>query len=165
MKTLIVFYSLTGNVKKIAAAIATATGGDLLEIKTKKEIPTSGFGKYFWGGKQVMRKEMPELLPFGKNPNDYDLIFIGTPVWAGNFAPAIRSFLASAKLQNKKIALFCSHGGDSAGSTFVNLAKELADNEIIDKINFQMGKVTPAQLQDIQQKTVSWAKNIAVKKN
>jgi len=48
MKTLIVFYSLTGNVKKIAAAIATATGGDLLEIKTKKEIPTSGFGKYFW---------------------------------------------------------------------------------------------------------------------
>ena len=160
MKTLIAFYSLTGNVKKIACAIAQATGGETLEIKTKKEIPSKGFGKYFWGGKQVMNKEKPELLPLDKNPNDYDLIFIGTPVWAANFVPAIRSFLSSAKLQNKKIALFCSHAGDNAGATFTNLEKELMGNEIVGKIDFRSEPATPERLDKILEQSADWAKTI-----
>lgn len=123
MKTLIVFYSLTGNTKKIALAAALAAGGEMMEIKIRKEIPSTGFWRYFWIGMQAVKSS--GLMPLEKNPNDYDLIFLGGPVWAGNFAPAIRSFLSKAKLKNKKIALFCIHGGDTPGQAIANLEKKI----------------------------------------
>lgn len=163
MKTIIVFYSLTGNTKKIADTIADATAGEVLEIKLKNEIPASGFWKYFLGGRQMMIKELPELLPLDKKPKNYDLIFLGTPVWGSNFASAIRSFLAKEKLRNKKIALFCSHGGDDPGKIFANLEKELAANKIIGKIDFKMDEIPEAQLAENLLKAGEWAKGIASK--
>jgi len=81
MKTLVVFYSLTGNTQKIAAAIVRAVGGEIMEIKTKKETG-QGFKKYFNAGLQLIRGARPELMPLEKNANDYDFIFLGTPVSA-----------------------------------------------------------------------------------
>jgi flavodoxin len=160
MKTLIAFYSLTGNVKKIALSLVQATGGELLEIKPKKDIPAKGFMKYMIGGHQAIKKETPELVAFDTNPGDFDLIFIGTPDRASNFAPAIRSFLVQAKLQNKKIALFCSHGGDNDGGTLAKLEKELAGNEIAGKIDFKMDGISADQINKNLEAAKSWAQNL-----
>jgi len=146
MKILVAFYSLTGNTEKLAGSVAVAAGGDVLEIKLKKSLPTEGFFKYFWAGKQAVIRELPELLPLDKKPSNYDLIFLGTPVWGSNFSSAIRSFLAKTKLRNKKIALFCSHGGDDSGKTFIELEKELAGSEIVAKIDFKMDDIPEAEL-------------------
>lgn len=122
MKTLVAFYSLDGNTKSIAEAIAEALGdADILEIKPKKEL-TSSFLKYFWGGRQAFMKEKPELLPLEKNANDYDIIFVGTPVWSWTVSPPIRSFISQAKLKGKKIALFCCYEGNP-GKTFEEMKK------------------------------------------
>lgn len=135
MKTLIVYYSLTGNVKTIAESMASAAGADLLELKLKEGLkPTGGF-KFLWGGKQVFMKEQPELQPIDKNPNDYDLIIIGTPVWAWTFAPALRTFFNKVKIENKKIALFCCHGGVK-GKVFERMKKALGNNHFIGEIDF-----------------------------
>ena len=137
MKILVIHYSLEGNTKFIAQKIAEATGADFLELKPKKEtVKPHSLSKYLWGGKQVMMKEKPEILPFSYNPEEYDLLFIGTPVWAWSFTPPITTFLSNAKLADKKIALFCSHGG-AMGKTFENMEKELAGNKIVGKIDFK----------------------------
>lgn len=65
-----------------------------------------GFMKFLWGGKQVFSKKQPELLLFDKNPEDYDLFIIGTPVWAWTYAPALRTFFANTNLSNKKSLCF-----------------------------------------------------------
>lgn len=136
-KILVIYYSLEGNTKFIAQKIAEATGSDILELKLKKEtVKPHSLSKYLWGGKQVMMKEKPELLPFEANPNQYDLLFIGTPVWAWSYSPPINTFLAGTKLGDKKIALFCSHGG-AMGKTFENMEKELSGNKIVGKIDFK----------------------------
>ncbi|HEX7586367.1 MAG TPA: flavodoxin [Patescibacteria group bacterium] len=137
MKTLVIYYSLEGNTKFIAQKIAEATGADILELKLKKEtVKPHSLSKYFWGGKQVMMKEKPELVPFEIDPDQYNLLFIGTPVWAWNYSPPINTFLSSTKLADKKIALFCSHGG-AMGKTFENMEKELSGNKIVGKIDFK----------------------------
>lgn len=82
-----------------------------MELKPKEKIKTKGFMKYFWGGKQVMVNEKHELLSFDVNFDDYDFLFIGTPVWAGSYAPALNSFFTENKFPGKKMALFCCHGG------------------------------------------------------
>ena len=90
MASLVVYYSLEGSTKLIAD-IATALGADLLELKpVKEEINPKSFLKFFWGGRQVVLKKIPELVPYERDIGKYDLIVIGTPVWAFNYAPPIR---------------------------------------------------------------------------
>lgn len=152
MKKLIVFYSLDGNTRFIAQEIAKNIEGDILELKTVKAIPEKGIMKYFWGGKQIVMKEQPEFQPYNRNFNDYELIFLGTPVWAGTFVPAIKTFLSENDLSNKKIFLFASCGG-SIDKTFINLKKELNGAKIIG----ELGLLNPLKN---QAKAVTEIKNI-----
>ena len=109
-KPIIIFYSLEGFTKRIAEYIAKETNGDLLELQPEKTI-SKGFMKYFRGGKQVVMKETPILKPYRIDLKKYETIYLGTPVWAFTYTPAIRSFLKQTPLHNKKIILFCTHEG------------------------------------------------------
>ncbi|MDD4308519.1 MAG: flavodoxin [Thermoplasmata archaeon] len=111
LKTLVVYYSFEGNTRYIAEAIAKELGADIQELKPVKDLKSKGFGKYVWGGRQVMTKKEPVLQPLEKRPEDYDVIFIGTPVWVYTFAPALRSFFVKYPMKRKKVALFICHGG------------------------------------------------------
>ena len=99
MRNLVVFYSLEGNTRLIAESIAKAINADVLELKTKKKYSDKGFKKYFWGGKSVIFKEKPELLYLDKDINQYDNIFIGTPIWVGTYAPPLNTFLKNNKIE------------------------------------------------------------------
>ena len=134
-KILIVYYSLDGSTRLIANEIAEELKADILELKPIHDVPASGFMKYFWGGKQVMQKQKPDLAPYDKKAEDYDIIFMGTPVWASSYAPAFETFFLNTKLEGKKIALFCCQGGQP-GKTFINMEQKLAGNDIISKIDF-----------------------------
>ena len=128
MKTLIVYYSYTGNTRAVAETIRPVTGADMLRLVPNHEKKMTGFMKYLWGGKQVLMNRTPELEPFKIDPGQYDLIFLGSPVWAFTFAPAMRSFLEQTAIRDKKIALFCCHAG-GVGKIFRNFQKALPDNE------------------------------------
>lgn len=135
-KVLVVYYSFEGSTKNLAQGVAQGVSGDILELKPKKELSrNSNLIKYFWGGKQVFFKQKPKLEPFEVDPKDYDIIFIGTPVWSWSFAPAIRSFFSSQKLLNKKVALFCAHEGGK-GKVFDDMKSELQGNEFIGEKDF-----------------------------
>lgn len=136
MKILVVYYSLDGNTRLLAKAVAEETGADILELRPKKSVRSGGFMKYFWGGRQAMMREKPELYLWNKNPEEYDLLFIGTPVWVYRYAPPLHTFFSSVKMSNKKIALFCCHGGNM-GKTFKEMAAALKGNEIIGQIDFE----------------------------
>ena len=134
-KNLVVYYSFEGSTRLLAETIAQVLNADILECKLIKDLGSKGFSKYFWGGRQVIMKKKPKLVDFSINPNNYDVIIIGTPVWASNYTPAIRSFLNQVSIKDKKIGLFCCHDG-GMGKTLDNLKKELSDNTIIDEIDF-----------------------------
>jgi len=157
MKILVVFYSLDGNTRFIAENIAKVTGADLLELKPVKAISGKSFMKYFWGGRQVVLKQKPELLPLEKDPKDYDLLFIGSPVWAYTFTPPLRTFFSKYNIKEKKIALFCCHGGDPK-NTLINMAEALTGNEIIGKIDF----LEPLKhlTDNSAEKVKNWAKDL-----
>jgi flavodoxin len=92
-----------------------------------------------------------------KNPSDYDFIFIGTPVWASNYAPAVRTFIKTFNLEGKNIAIFCCHG-DSKERALSLLASDIGKCKIAGKIDFQQpldhGKDAAAK--EVRQ----WAKNL-----
>jgi len=155
-KTLVVYYSYEGSTRTIAQTIGGALNADILECRPLKDISSKGFMKYVWGGRQVIFKKHPQLEPFEKNPADYELVIIGTPVWAFDYAPAIRSFLSQVNLQKKNIGLFCCHEG-TKGKTLENLREVLSGNTIVDEMDFL--NVEKNKEENIV-KARNWAKNL-----
>ena len=120
----------------MAEAIAQGIGGDLERIVPQKEIASKGFGKFFWGGSQVIMGKTPDIQPIKSNFEDYDLIVVGTPVWAGTYAPAIKTLLSLGLFKNKKLAFFCTHEG-GPGKAIEKFQAAVGDNNIcVDGIDF-----------------------------
>ena len=93
MKTAIVYYSMHGNVRYVSEKVAKELGADLIELVPVKAYPDKGAMQFIWGGSAVTFKKKPELEPYTFNASDYDLVIIGTPVWAGTFTPPLRTFI------------------------------------------------------------------------
>lgn len=123
MKKLVVYYSRTGTTRKIADEIAGKLKSDKEEIIDKKN--RKGPIGYVIAGKDAMAKKLTEINKLKKNPKNYELLIIGTPVWFYTITPAIRTFLTQISSYDKKIALFCTMGGSGAEKAF-NAMKELA---------------------------------------
>lgn len=134
-KILIVYYSFEGNCDWVAKQIQEFTGGDLLELKPMDGKKPTGFNKFLWGGRQVVMGEKPELEKISVNFEQYDLIILGTPVWAWSPTPVVNSFLSQKPFLNREIALFCCSGGGKA-KTLEKLKKQLSGNKIIGEVDF-----------------------------
>jgi flavodoxin len=124
MKTAIVFYSMSGNVRWTAERIAERTDGDLIELRCVKEFPDKGFRKFFWGGKSAVMKEKPALQPYEFEADKYDSIILGSPVWAANIAPPLRTFISenAGFLENKVISAFVCMSGSGGEKALEKLS-------------------------------------------
>ena len=65
----------------------------------------------------------PAIVPFEKNLADYDVIFIGSPVWFGTYALRLATFLAGNDFRGKTIVPFATHGGGGAGRFYDDIRK------------------------------------------
>ncbi len=128
MKTAIIYYSMSGNTKYVADQIAkrlqTSGEVDIIRIEPVKAFPDKGFRMYFWGGKSAVMKETPVLQPYEFDLEKYDRIIFGTPVWAGTFAPPIRTFISeNPGVKDKKVAMYTCYAGSGADRTIDRLKK------------------------------------------
>ena len=121
MNTLIVYYSLEGNTAWAAEQIAAKLGADTLRLAPVKKYPDSGFKKFFWGGKSAVMAETPELEPYEYDGAKYDRIIVGFPVWAGNVAPPVRTFVKDHDISGKRVAAFACESGSGAEKAFARL--------------------------------------------
>ena len=112
MKTLVVYYTRTGNSKFAAATIAAEVGADREEVVDLKN--RKGRLAFLSAGRDAMQGKLTEIAQTKRNPLDYDLIVIAQPVWAGSPTPAIRTYLKKNDLSGKKVALFFSDGSYKA---------------------------------------------------
>jgi len=135
MKALVVFYSRTGNTRKVGNKIAKILKADIDEIIDMKD--RRGIIGWFVSGKDASQGN-PAQIKNKLNPEKYDLLIIGTPVWAWTITPAIRAYLRKYNLKGKKpkIAFFCTCGGNSS-KTFTEMQalskKPLASLVVSDK--------------------------------
>ena len=123
MKTLLIYYTRTGNAKFTAETIAAELGADVEEVIDLKN--RQGRLAFMSNGRDAMQGKETPIAPTTRNLIDYDLIIIGQPIWAGNPTPAIRTYLNKNDLSGKKVALFFS---DSRSDKAVEKTKTLMPN-------------------------------------
>ena len=119
-KTLIAYYSYSGNTKAVAEKIKKLTGGDLFEIEPQNAYPAN----YNDAVNQAQREKDANFKPLLVNNgdvSDYDTIYLGTPVWWYTFASPIRTFLTIHDFTGKTIMPFCTHGGGWESHTFTEI--------------------------------------------
>lgn len=103
-KTLVVYYSRTGNTEAVAKKLAEKFDADIETLIDKRN--RDGLVGYTRASKDALAKNLTDLEPLNLDPDDYDIILIGTPSWYGNLTPAVRTFLAGHDLSGKCAALF-----------------------------------------------------------
>ena len=156
-KTLIVYYSLTGNTQFIAETLMESIEADVLELKPIKELKADSGTRFMWGGYQSTMKKKPKLIEFDINPLKYDLIILGTPVWAWNISPPMRSFLSKFDLTGKKVALWMCHAGDGV-KAMERFKEVLKDANIVENISFQ--EPLKKDSDENKEKAIAWIKSV-----
>lgn len=158
MKKALIYYSLEGNTQYVAEKITEQLDVDVYKIKPKKEYPTGTFSKFLWGGKSVVMGDTPELEPYDFNPNQYDLIIIGTPIWASSYAPPIKTFLNENTFKDKKIALYTCSGGGDTKKCLDKFRESLNESEIVSTLALVNPKSKKADAND--EKIVSFCQTL-----
>src|SRR5689334_1413901 len=107
-KTLIVYYSLTGNTARVAHDLAQRLGGELESIRDREHgAGILGFIKCSF---DALRGTKVDIAPIFRNPRDYSLVIVGTPVWAGKMTPAMRTYLQQFRGQFRQLVFFTTSG-------------------------------------------------------
>lgn len=124
-KVLVAYFSYSGTTKGVAEVLSGQIGADLFEISPKEEYSSL----YLQSNAEIRKGARPELSSTVENIEEYDIIFIGYPVWFHATPAPINSFLESYDLTGKLIIPFCTSGGsdiDETMPTFLDSCKGLA---------------------------------------
>ncbi len=121
-KTLTIYYSHSGNTRKIANEIHRVVGGDIVEIEPLESYP----GDYNTLVEQAKRElhsgYRPKLKVRLDSVEPYDTVFVGSPNWWHTIAPPVITFLSDTNLSGKTIIPFITHGGGGLGRSALDIA-------------------------------------------
>lgn len=125
MKSLIAYYSYSGNTKKVASVLAGyLRQGWEVEILKLKGLDESD--KFFTQCARAFRHKKGKIQEVDFNLSGYDLICFGTPVWAFGPAPAVNTYLDRCLgLQNKEVILFVTYGGGAGVDRCLNYMQNI----------------------------------------
>jgi len=143
MRTLVVYFSRTGHTQTLAQQIAEGCGADVERIQDHSE----GMGglhylRSIW--QAASHHEVP-IAPTHNNPADYDLVVIGTPIWAWNVPSPVRTYIRQHPGQFAKLALFCTCSGAGQSKVLLDL------QTLCGKAPMATLAVTTAEMNDSQQ--------------
>ena len=127
---LIAYFSWSGNTEQVAQEIQAQTGGDMFEI-----IPEEPYSDDYNETVARWHEERdsdarPAIAGEVENMEDYDIIFLGYPIWSSQLPAVNRTFLEQYDFSGKTIVPFCTHGGSRFGSSLGQI-EALADGAVI----------------------------------
>lgn len=124
-KVLVAYFSYSGTTKRVADSLSEKIGADLFEI-----APQTAYSNVYWQSNlEIRRGDRPALAQTVPNMEEYDIVFIGYPVWFHATPAPINTFLESYDLTGKLIIPFCTSGGSDISETmptFLDSCKGLA---------------------------------------
>lgn len=163
-KILVAYFSWSGNGQQMARWISEETGGDLFRI-----VPSEPYGEDFNACADRAKDELdnevrPELSEHIDEDTmaQYDVIYIGFPVWWYDLPMPVWTFLEEYNLSGKTVIPFFSHNGSSSGANSLDRIEELADGAAV--LTDDALSVRGSSVADSEKEVKDWAKNF-IKEN
>lgn len=156
-KTLVAYFSWSGNTRKLAQQVQELTGGDLFEIATAKAYPEEYRACTEYAKKEKEADARPALKGKVQEMDSYDVVFVGFPNWWGTTPMPILTFLEGYDLTGKTVIPFCTHGGGGEQDCFGNFARHAGKATVKKGFACPGGMVDGART-DVEQ----WLKEIGI---
>ncbi len=137
-RILVVFYSRSGTTRTIAESLAAELKCDAEEIIATKSH--AGFLGITRSLIEAMRQRPAQIAPASRSPASYDLVVIGTPVWAWSVSSPVRAYLAENASKLPQVAFFCTMGSRGDDGTFAQM-QDLAGKAPRATVAFKMQDV------------------------
>jgi hypothetical protein len=122
MKTLILYYSLSGSTKRLAQKLAEKENCDAVEIKERKK--RNGFTAFFGGCPAAMSHKTSDIIPLDIDFSMYGKFILLAPIWAGHPAPPMNNMLEMIP-GGKDVDVILVSGGGASGSSAEYIQKIL----------------------------------------
>lgn len=116
-RTLVAYFTRSGNTRTIAALLSRELDCDLFEIEPATPYPADYFATVDQATLERDRNILPPLKASVGNLDSYKTVFLGFPIWGGSAPPIVRSFLAKQDFSGKTIVPFNLHGGYGLGNS------------------------------------------------
>ena len=141
-KTLIAYFSNTGNTESVALKLGEVTGGDVYKIEasvpyTQEDLDYSN-DNCRANQEQNAPDARPEIAGSVENMDEYDTVFIGYPIWWGDAPKIMCTFVESYDFTGKTVIPFCTSGG-SGISTSENTLSSLSQGDWLEGQRFDSG--------------------------
>jgi flavodoxin len=156
-KALVVCYSRTGNTKKVAEDIAAAINADVEVLIDKKD--RSGMMGFLKSGKDASQEKLADIEVVKFDPAKYEMVILGTPIWAGNMAPALRTYITNNKQSFKSISAFTTSGGTKPAKTIEKI-ETLAGKKSVSTSGFFAGEIKSKDPKAYQEKLQAFLKGL-----
>lgn len=101
-----VFYSRTGNTRRVAEMIAERLKADIEEVEDVRS--RSGILGFLRSGYEALAGKLAEIKQTAKKPDEYDLVIIGSPIWVGRLSSPIRAYMTLHGRVIRQAAFFCT---------------------------------------------------------
>ena len=156
-------YIEKGNTAILAETIAEATGGDLFAITTVTPYPDDYATMLQVAQDEIDTDARPELAGTVENIDDYDVIFIGYPIWHGRMPQAIYTFLESYDLTGKTVIPFNTHEGSGQSGTQQVIAGALPGSTVLQGLAVR-GKTAQEDPEQTQVLVDEWLEGLGMKR-
>ncbi len=121
MRTLVVYYSLSGTTRRLATTLAREFSAETEEIRCER------YSLSPWGAMRAAfdswRGRLPAVAPPAHDLAQYDLVVIGGPIWAFHASTPLRAYLKAAAGRLKAVAFFLTHGGSPPEQALSEMTK------------------------------------------
>ncbi len=147
-KTLIVYFSQTGNTEGLANLIHEMSGADIFRLERATPYASSSNGPVLYGEalNELRAEAVPELKEY-PDIGQYDTILLGYCNWWSSIPACVRTFLTRNDLSGKTIVPFCSMGGGHFGQTISAIAKLAPDSAIKEGLEVTYSSYDRAEIQ------------------
>ncbi|WP_082212101.1 flavodoxin [Parabacteroides timonensis] len=129
-RTLIVYFSESGNTRGLANRIQALTGADIFEIRLVNPYPDNYSALLDRAQEEQRTQARPALRGRVENMEQYGTILLGYPNWWACIPMPVATFLESYDFSDKTIVPFCSHGNGQMGQTVPSICKLAPDTDI-----------------------------------
>ena len=120
-RILVVYYSRSGNTAKVARGITGICGADCEEIRDS--AVRSGLVGWFLSGREAWLGRAAPIEPPSCDPQEYDLVVVGSPLWAGRLSSPVRSYLQGQRGRIPQVAAFITRGGTNPRKAFEEIER------------------------------------------
>lgn len=143
-KILVLYYSQGGKTETVAREIQQRLNADIATIEPVEAYPADFQATVARGNKEMEEGFLPDLMPLDVKISDYDVIFLGYPIWFGTYARPIATLLANESFKGKKVVPFCTFGSGGLETSEADIRAKLTSAKVLHGYGVRSARIDAA---------------------